>query len=156
VEMVAHGLITGALFLITGSIFARAGTYELGEFGGLARRAPALTAVAALAAFASLGLPGLAGFVAEFQVFVGTFAVYPWLAAIGLLGIIITAALFLQLLQRIFLGDMPARWAGWRDLSRRELTALAVLLVFVVILGVAPAPLLTVIDAGVRPLVAAR
>jgi NADH:ubiquinone oxidoreductase subunit 4 (subunit M) len=51
---------------------------------------------------------------------------------------------------------MPARWAGWRDLSRRELTALAVLLVFVVILGVAPAPLLTVIDAGVRPLVAAR
>jgi NADH-quinone oxidoreductase subunit M len=156
VEMVAHGLITGALFLISGSIFARAGTYELGELGGLARRAPALTAVTALAAFASLGLPGLAGFVAEFQVFVGTFAVYPWLAAIGLLGIIVTAALFLQLLQRVFLGDMPERWAGWRDLSRRELTALGALLVFVVILGVAPAPLLAVIDAGVRPLVARR
>jgi NADH-quinone oxidoreductase subunit M len=156
VEMVAHGLITGALFLISGSIFARSGTYEMSELGGLARRAPALTAVAALAAFASLGLPGLAGFVAEFQVFVGTFAVYPWLAAIGLLGIIVTAALFLQILQRVFLGDMPPRWAEWRDLSPRELVALGALLVFVVILGVAPAPLLAVIDAGVRPLVAAR
>ncbi len=156
VEMVAHGLITGALFLICGSIFGRAGTYELGELGGLARRAPALTAVTALAAFASLGLPGLAGFVAEFQVFVGTFVVYPWLAAIGLLGIIVTAALFLQLLQRVFLGDMPERWAGWRDLSPRELSALVALLAFVVILGVAPAPLLAVIDAGVRPLVAGR
>jgi NADH-quinone oxidoreductase subunit M len=156
VEMVAHGLITGALFLISGSIFARSGTYEMSELGGLARRAPALTAVAVLAAFASLGLPGLAGFVAEFQVFVGTFAVYPWLAAIGLLGIIVTAALFLQILQRVFLGDMPPRWAEWRDLSPRELVALGALLVFVVILGVAPAPLLAVIDAGVRPLVAAR
>ncbi len=156
VEMVAHGLITGALFLISGSIFARAGTYELAEFGGLARRAPALTGVTVLAAFASLGLPGLAGFVAEFQVFVGTFAVYPWLAAIGLVGIIITAALFLQILQRVFLGDMPERWSGWRDLSRAELAALGALLAFVVAVGVAPAPLLTVIDAGVRPLVAGR
>ena len=153
VEMVAHGLITGALFLITGSIWQRAETYEVEEFGGLARRAPALTGVTALAAFASLGLPGLAGFVAEFQIFVGTFAVYPWLAAIGLLGIIITAALFLHLLQRVFLGEMPERWSGWRDLGAVELVSLTALLLFVVAIGVAPAPLLTVIDAGVRSLI---
>jgi NADH-quinone oxidoreductase subunit M len=151
-EMVAHGLITGALFLITGSIWARAETYEISKFGGLAQRAPALTVVTALAAFASLGLPGLAGFVAEFQIFVGTFAVYPWLAGIGLLGILITAALFLHLLQRVFLGNLPDRWSGWRDLGRTELAALAALLLFVVLIGVAPAPLLRVIEAGVRPL----
>lgn len=153
VEMVAHGLITGALFLITGSIWQRAGTYELEEFGGLARRAPALTGVTALAAFASLGLPGLAGFVAEFQIFVGAFAVFPWLASIGLLGIIVTAALFLHLLQRVFLGEMPERWSGWRDLGAVELVSLTALLLFVVAIGVAPAPLLKVIEAGVRPFI---
>ena len=152
VEMVAHGLITGALFLISGSVWARGGTYEIGEFGGLAGRAPALTGTTALAAFASLGLPGLAGFVAEFQIFVGAFAVYPWLAAIGLIGILITAALFLHLLQRVFLGELPERWAAWRDLSAVEVASLGALLILVVAIGVAPAPLLAVIEAGVRPL----
>ncbi|HEX7940620.1 MAG TPA: NADH-quinone oxidoreductase subunit M, partial [Gemmatimonadaceae bacterium] len=150
VEMVAHGLITGALFLITGSIWQRAKTYEIAEFGGLARRAPALTGLTSLAAFASLGLPGLAGFVGEFQIFIGAYAVFPWLAALGLVGILVTAALFLHLLQHVFLGEMPARWAGWPDLGPVEITALGVLLALVVIIGVAPAPLLAAIDAGVR------
>lgn len=153
VEMVAHGLITGALFLISGSIWQRAGTYEMREFGGLARRAPILAGLTAVAVFASLGLPGLAGFVAEFQVFVGAFAVFPWLAAVGLLGIIITAALFLQLLQRVFLGDMPDRWGTWPRLGNVETTVLAVLLLLVVAIGVAPAPLLAVVNAGVQPFV---
>ncbi|MEO8227419.1 MAG: NADH-quinone oxidoreductase subunit M [Gemmatimonadota bacterium] len=154
VEMVAHGLITGALFLMTGSIWQRAESYEIGAFGGLARRAPALTALAVLAAFASLGLPGLAGFVAEFQIFVGTFAVYPWLAAIALLGILLTAALFLNLIQRMFLGALPERWRDWNDLRSIELVPLGVLLTLVVVIGVAPGWLLSVIDSAVRPLVA--
>ena len=153
VEMVAHGLITGALFLISGSIYQRAETYELDQFGGLARRAPVLALLATVASFASFGLPGLAGFVAEFHVFVGAFAVYPWLAALALLGIIITAALFLNLLQRLFFGALPERWASWPELNRAEIAGLAVLLVFVVAIGVAPAPLLSVIESGVRPLV---
>ncbi len=73
--MVAHGLITGALFLIAGAFWQRAEDYDLGAYGGLARVAPALTAATVLAAFASLGLPALAGFVAEFQIFAGTFVV---------------------------------------------------------------------------------
>ena len=146
--------MTGALFLLSGSIWQRARTYEIAEFGGLAGRAPVLTALAALAAFASLGLPALAGFVAEFQVFVGTFSAYPWLAGIGLLGILITAALFLQLVQRVFLGELPERWSAWTDLTRREVAAVAGLLALVVAIGVMPAPLLAVIGSGVRPLVA--
>ena len=153
VEMVAHGLITGALFLISGSVWTRAETYEIGEFGGLARKTPALTFTTALAAFASLGLPGLAGFVAEFQIFAGTFAVYPWLAAIGLLGILITAALFLQMLQRMFMGELAMRWNDWPELRRVELVALGGLLIFVVWIGVAPAWLLDVIDSAVRGMV---
>ncbi len=146
VEMVAHGVITGALFLISGSIWQRAKTYEIDELGGLAGRAPWLTAAASVAAFASLGLPGLAGFVAEFQIFVGTFAVYPVLAGIALLGIIITAALFLLMLQRLFLGDLPERWADWPRLERSERWGLAVLILFIILIGVVPAPLLAVIQ----------
>jgi len=153
VEMVAHGLITGALFLITGSIWARAGTYEISELGGLAAKAPALTLLTSVAAFASLGLPGLAGFVAEFQVFVGTFGVYPWAAGIGLLGILVTAALFLHLLQRVFLGELPERWQGWPRLGAVEVAVLAVLLALVVLIGVYPRWLLEVIESGAKALV---
>lgn len=153
VEMVAHGLITGALFLISGSILTRGHTYEIGEYGGLAGRARALTTLTTVAAFASLGLPGLAGFVAEFQVFTGTLAVYPWLAAIGLIGIVITAALFLRMVQRLFLGPLPERWTGFPDLGRVEVATVGTLLGFVLLIGVYPAWLLGVIDSFAGPIV---
>jgi NADH-quinone oxidoreductase subunit M len=153
VEMVAHGLITGALFLITGSVWERAHAYDLDAFGGLARVAPALTAATVVASFASLGLPGLAGFVAEFQIFVGTFAVYPVLAAIALLGVLITAALFLQMLQQVFLGELQPRWSDWRDLGPREWVPLGGLLGLVVLIGVYPSWLLEPIHATSRLLI---
>jgi NADH-quinone oxidoreductase subunit M len=153
VEMIAHGLITGALFLISGSILARGHTYEMDEFGGLAARAPALTGTTIVAAFASLGLPSLAGFVAEFQVFTGTLSIFPWLAAVGLGGIVITAALFLRMLQKLFLGPLPERWTGFRDLDWVETVSLVALLVLVVGIGVAPAWLLEVIDVATGPLI---
>ena len=154
VEMVAHGLITGALFLLSGSIYARAQDYELGSFGGLAERSPRLAGLTIVAAFASLGLPGLAGFVAEFQIFVGTFAVFPWLAAIGLLGgVVVTAALFLQMLQQLFFGPLPPRWSTWRDLAGGETAVLAVLLAPVVAIGVLPRWLLAPIDTATRLIV---
>lgn len=145
VEMVAHGLITGALFLITGSVWQRGHTFALDAYGGLAGRAKALTGATTLAAFASLGLPGLAGFVAEFQIFVGAFAVYPVLAGIGLVGVAVTAALFLQILQRLFFGDLPDRWADFTDLAPVETATLGVMLALVVVIGVYPRWLLDVI-----------
>jgi NADH-quinone oxidoreductase subunit M len=148
VEMVAHGLITGALFLIAGGFWQRTRDYDLQAYGGLAKVAPLLTAATVLAAFASLGLPGLAGFVAEFQIFAGTFAVYPWLAAVGLLGILITAALFLSMLQQLFFGELPARRAGFADLNAVEAAILAALSVPIVAIGVYPRPLLDLIGAG--------
>jgi NADH-quinone oxidoreductase subunit M len=148
VEMVAHGLITGALFLISGSVLMRAHTYEIDEFGGLAGRSPALTGTTAVAAFASLGLPGLAGFVAEFQIFAGTLSIEPWLAAVGLLGIVVTAALFLRMLQKMFFGTLPDRWREWKDLSSVETASLGTLLVMVVVIGVVPFWLLEVIDTA--------
>lgn len=153
VEMVAHGLITGALFLIAGGFWARGETYEIAAYGGIANVAPRMTAATVVAAFASLGLPGLAGFVAEVQIFVGTFAVYPWIAGIGLLGILITAALFLRMVQGIFFGELSPRWSGFPDLAMREAMVLAVLLFFVVLIGVYPRWLLTLIDSATSAIV---
>ncbi|MCA1975082.1 MAG: NADH-quinone oxidoreductase subunit M, partial [Caenispirillum sp.] len=155
VEMIAHGLITGALFLIAGSFWQRAQDYDLKSYGGLAGVAPRLTAATVVASFASLGLPGLAGFVAEFQIFAGTFAVYPWLAVIGLLGILITAALFLTLVQDLFFGPLPERHRRrFPDLDARETTVLGVLLVLVVVIGVYPRWLLDLVDAGTAAVIA--
>ncbi len=150
VEMVAHGLITGALFLIAGGVWARAETYEMDRFGGIAQVAPKMTVAATLAAFASLGLPGLAGFVAEVQIFVGAFAVFPWIAAVALLGILITAALFLRMLQQMFFGKLSEARAGFADLAPRETTVLAVLLALVVLIGLWPRWLLTLVDGATQ------
>lgn len=153
VEMVAHGLITGSLFLISGVFWSRTRNYDLYAYGGLAGNAPRLTALTFLAAFASFGLPGLAGFVAEFQVFAGTFAVYPWLAAIGLLGILITAALFLQMVQAIFFGEPSERSKGFSDIGGAHTWPLAGLLLPVVVIGVYPRWLLDVINAATTILI---
>lgn len=153
VEMVAHGLITGALFLICGAFWQRGGGYALNAYGGLASVAPRLTLATCLAAFASLGLPGLAGFVAEFQIFVGAFSVYPWLAAIGLLGILLTAALFLRMLQQLFFGELPGQWREFADLRPVEIAVMTCLLLLVFIIGVYPAWLLSVIDSATGTLV---
>jgi NADH-quinone oxidoreductase subunit M len=104
-------------------------------------------------AFASLGLPGLAGFVAEVQIFAGTLAVYPALAAIALLCIVLTSALFLRMLGRLFLGTLPERWREFPDLGRTEAVTLGALAAFVLLIGVVPAWLLGVVDSFAGPFV---
>ncbi len=147
-QMIAHGLVTGALFFIAGFIKDRAHTRDLRELGGLFRVMPVYGTLTAVAFFASLGIPGLAQFPAEFQIFLGTFDVYPAVAAIALVGLVVTAGLFLLALQRAFMGDTPPRLAGLRDLGRRELVALGPLLVLTVALGVYPRLALDLIDSG--------
>jgi len=147
-QMVAHGLVTSSLFLLAGFVQVRAHTRELDELGGLTKAAPVLGSLTALAFFASLGLPGLAQFPAELQIFLGAFDVWPAVAAVAVIGIVLTAALFLRALQRAFLGDTPERWTALPDLGRRELVALVPLLVLAVVLGVYPRLALDLISSG--------
>jgi NADH-quinone oxidoreductase subunit M len=152
-QMVSHGLVTAALFLLAGLFLERSGTYEIGDFGGLAGPAPRTASLFAVAAFASLGLPGLSGFVAEFQVFTGSIAVVP-ASAVALLGILLVAAVLLWTLQRVFTG--PTRGAAVRfpDVRAHELSAVAPLLALSVLVGVAPRWLLDVIEPAARAAVA--
>jgi len=151
-QMVSHGLITAALFLLAGVVHERTGTYDMGSFGGLARPAPRYAALFAIAAFASLGLPGFSGFIAEFQVFTGAIATAP-ISALAVLGILITAALFLRALQRLLTGETVGRSVGFRDLGAVEMCAIGPLLILALAIGVLPAPLLDVITPTAGQLV---
>jgi len=147
-QMVAHGFVTATLFFIAGFIKERAGTRDLGRLRGLLRPMPWYTTIAAVAFFASLGLPGLAQFPAELQIFLGTFDVFPAVAAIAVVGIVITAGLFLLALQRAFMGDTPEPLRRLPDLHRRELVAIGPLVVLFVLLGLYPRLALDLIDAA--------
>ena len=151
-QMVAHGLITGALFLLAGVLQDRAGTYDMGAYGGLAQPAPRFAVLLAVAAFASLGLPGFLSFIAEFQVFAGGIAAAP-LTALALPGILITAALFLRALQRLLTGATHGHSRGFGDLRRTELWSVAPLLLLATLLGVFPRPLLDVIEPAAATVV---
>jgi NADH-quinone oxidoreductase subunit M len=151
-QMVSHGIVTGALFLLVGALQDRTHTREVGALGGLLRPLPLLGWTFILAAFASLGLPGLAHFPAEFQIFLGAFRVWPWAAAIVVLGIVVTAGLYLRAIQSIFMGEVPERWRGLRDLGARELGASVPLLVLTVALGVGPGALLGLIHRATETL----
>jgi NADH-quinone oxidoreductase subunit M len=151
-QMFAHGIITGSLFLLVGVIYDRAHHRDIDGFGGLAIKLPVYTGIMSLAAFASLGLPGLAGFVAEFMVFVGAFPVFKTIVIIAAIGIVITAAYFLWMLQRMFLGKPQEKYAGFPDLSVRELVTLVPLQVLTVAVGVYPRLIIDFMDASMSAL----
>ena len=144
VQMVSHGLITGALFLLAGVLWDRRENYGISSFGGLAGVAPRFSTLFVVAAFASLGLPGFSGFIAEFQIFAGSIGSVPW-SAVALPGILITAAMFLLALQKMLLGATRGLSTGFRDLDATEVLAIAPLLILSVVIGVFPRVLLDVI-----------
>ncbi|MFB8759300.1 complex I subunit 4 family protein [Streptomyces nigra] len=149
-QMVSHGLITGALFLLTGVLYDRGRTYAIGAYSGLAAHTPRFTGVTAVAAFASLGIPGFSGFIAEFQIFTGSLASQAVATGIAVTGILITAALFLRALSGMFLGVTRLPQAittrGVADLRSSEALPTVTLLVVALIIGVAPRWLLDVIE----------
>ncbi len=157
-QMVSHGLLTGALFLLAGVLYERRRRYDIDAYSGLAARAPAFAGMFAVAAFGSLGIPGLSGFIAEFQIFTGSLAGQPVATALALTGILITAALLLWTLQRVFLGplripDAPGAAQPFPDLRPGETLAVLPLLLLALVIGVAPRFLLGVIEPAATTLV---
>jgi NADH-quinone oxidoreductase subunit M len=156
-QMVSHGLLTGALFLLSGVLHDRGGTYAIAAYSGLAGPSPRFAALTAVAAFASLGIPGFSGFIAEFQIFTGSLASQVTATAIALTGIVLTAALFLRALRGMFLG--PARLppslgpGGFGDLAAAEASSIVPLLALALVIGVAPRFLLDVVEPASRTLV---
>ena len=154
-QMVSHGLITGSLFLLAGVMWERRKTYEMDTYGGVAALAPRFALLLAVASFASLGLPGLSGFIAEFQIFAGSLGPAPVATALALLGILVTAGLFLWALQRVLLGESRSAGRKFADLRSYETASIATLVLFSLVIGVLPRWLLDVIEPAARTLVRA-
>jgi NADH-quinone oxidoreductase subunit M len=154
-QMVNHGIITGSLFLLVGVLYDRAHTRDIDAFGGLGARLPLYTGIMTLACFASLGLPLLAGFVSEFLCFLGAFQVagYRYVTLISLSGILITAAFFLILIKKVFLGEFNPKWQKLTDMDMRELVATVPLCLLMILFGILPSLLLSPMNATMSHLV---
>src|SRR5690606_8323386 len=142
VQMISHGLISGALFLCVGVMYDRLHTREIGAYGGVANTMPKFAAFMVLFALANAGLPGTSGFVGEFFVILGSFQASFWLAFFAATILVLGAAYTLWMVRRVVYGEVGnERVAAMPDLDRRELFILGVLAVSVLLLGVWPAPL---------------
>jgi len=153
-QMVNHGLSTGALFLLVGMIYERRHTRLIEEFGGLWRVLPVFSSLFLVVTLSSIGLPGLNGFVGEFLILVGIFQVKILWAVLATSGIIFAAVYMLWMYQRAIFG--PIRHDANRfltDLSFREVAVLAPIIVLIVWIGVYPKPFLSVTEASVSALV---
>jgi NADH-quinone oxidoreductase subunit M len=151
-QMINHGVITGALFLLVGVLYDRAHTRQIEAFSGLAVRIPVYVGIMSFTMFASLGLPGLSGFVSEFLSLAGAFPVYPVLVIISGVGIVITAAYFLWTIRRMFLGKLNDRWADLPDINFRELVTVVPLMILMVLIGVYPSILIKLMDPALSEL----
>jgi NADH-quinone oxidoreductase subunit M len=148
--MLAHGIITGGLFLLVGMLYERTGTMDVTQVGGLGSKIPIYTGLMTLALLASMGLPGLAQFVGEFQTLVGGFERWGMLVVIASVGILVTATFTLRIIGALFGGQLDAQWGAIRDVSRRELVAAVPLAVLMVALGVYPSLALNLADETIR------
>ena len=152
-QVFSHGLITGALFLLVGVVYERAHTRDLSEFGGLGARVPVFAGMLAFCSLASLGLPGMTGFIAEVSVLIGTFAASPLLAGLALIGLVVTAAYMLWMLQRVILGPLNPKYEKMPDADGREIISLAPLMALMLFFGIIPGPILAIFNGASQAIV---
>jgi NADH-quinone oxidoreductase subunit M len=149
-QMFNHGLTASALFLFVSLLERRTeGLRGLDDFGGIRKVVPVFTGLIGISLFSSLGLPGLNGFVGEFLIFKGVFALIPWAAALSTIALLVTAVFLLTLIQRVFCGPLNERWSALPDLSLAERLLVLPGIALMFILGLYPQLVLGVIDSTV-------
>jgi NADH-quinone oxidoreductase subunit M len=163
-QMVNHGLSTGALFLIVGMIYERRHTRDMDAFGGLWKIMPVYGALTLIVALSSMGLPGLNGFVGEFTILLGAWGAgqpggslgTPWFAGLAAVGVILAAVYILLMFQKLFLGSVSREEnRNLKDLNWREIVVLVPLIVLIFWIGLYPKPFFTLMAPAVDQLVAA-
>ncbi len=154
VQMISHGLVSGAMFSCVGVIYDRMHTRMIKDYGGVANTMPWFAAFMVFFSMANCGLPGTSGFVGEFMVVLSSFAAKPWIAMLAALTLIIGAAYTLWLVKRVLFGEVANdRVAKLHDLNPREALMLTAFAVGVLLLGVWPAPLTELMDGSVKQIV---
>ena len=154
VQMVSHGLISGALFLCVGVLYDRMHSRQIADYGGVINTMPVFAAFMVLFALANTGLPGTSGFVGEFLVIVASFRASFWYSFLAAVTLMLGAAYTLWLVKRVVFGPVTSpRVAALKDLNGREFLVLGALAVAVLVVGIWPAPLLKVMQPTIHHLV---
>lgn len=154
IQMINHGISTGALFMLVGWIYERRHTRQISELGGLQKSAPVMAGVFTVVMLSSIGLPGLNGFVGEFLILLGGFQSARWWTVVAVTGVILAALYLLWAYQRVFHGPAEGENATMPDLRFSEFLTIAPLLALIVFLGVYPKPMLERIEPSVDALIA--
>ncbi len=153
VQMISHGLVSGAMFLCVGVMYDRMHSREIADYGGVVNTMPKFAAFLVLFAMANAGLPGTSGFVGEFLVILGSFQANFWYAFLAGTTLVLGAAYTLWMIKRVVFGEVANdNVARLTDINAREFLVLAILALAVLLLGVWPAPLIEVMDASVAGL----
>ncbi len=157
-QLVAHGLVTGALFFLVGILADRTETREIARLSGIWKALPLYGSITAFMMFASFGLPPLIHFAAEVQIVLGTLGIFPWGAAGMLFAVVIITAMFIWTIQRVLMGEVPERWKSLPRLGRIELATILSLAALVLIFGVIPGPIVKAIELALTrgPMAAVR
>ena len=155
-QMLSHGIISGALFLIVGVVYDRMHTREIAFYGGLVHRMPWYAATFMLFTMGNVGLPGTSGFVGEILTMTGVYQVSTWTALVAASGVIFSAVYALSLYRRVVFGEMTnPKLAAITDLDNREVAIFAPLIIGTLVLGLQPNLILDVTAPAVDHLVAA-
>jgi len=157
-QMVNHGLSTGALFLIVGMLYERRHTREMSQFGGLLKVVPVLSVLMMIVTLSSMGMPALNGFVGEFTILLGSFGSEalgsPWYAGVATVGVILAAVYLLVMYEKVFLGPVKVEAnQGLKDITLREVLVLLPLLIMIFWIGLHPQPFFDLINPSVQSLV---
>jgi NADH-quinone oxidoreductase subunit M len=152
-QMVNHGISTGALFLLVGFIYERRHTREIVKLKGLQKSAPILAGVFTLVMLSSIGLPGLNGFAGEFLVLIGSFLTRRWWTVVAAVGVILAALYLLWAYQRVFHGEPDEDNASVPDMTWREGLVMAPLIGLIVFMGVYPKPVLERMQPSIDALI---
>ncbi|MDZ4816431.1 MAG: NADH-quinone oxidoreductase subunit M [Verrucomicrobiota bacterium] len=149
-QVFSHGITAACLFYFAGLLEERGNTVLISGFGGLRNVAPVMTGLFGVALFASIGLPGLSGFVSEFLIIRGTLPSYPWQTAVSCAGLIVTALVFLKLMERIFFGPVTPQSETIHDLTPMEKVTLIPLIFLMFAIGLFPQPLVYLAQGAIQ------
>jgi NADH-quinone oxidoreductase subunit M len=151
-QMLAHGLVAGALFLLIGLLYERTHTRDVNDYSSLMQVTPRFAFFTSLALLAGMAIPGTAGFIAELHAIIGTYETWGWLILLVSAGMLITAAYSVRTIGRLFTGPVHSRMRDLQDLQPLELTAAGVLAAGIVLLGIIPRPALDLIEVSIAQL----
>lgn len=150
-QMFSHGVMTALFFAVVGMVYDRAHTREIPRLGGFRLVMPLVTLAFIVGGLVSMGMPGFSGFIAEFPIFMGVWAVQPWIAIVAAISIVVTASYIIRIIGRVFFGQLPEEFRGHvSDVTVLDKVAVVFLSTVLIVLGVYPAIMVNLVESGVN------